>query len=169
MFVLEDLGLLFAIACAFAAIVLGRNLTRSIVAASGSLGGLGFALLVSGAGLLGLVLVVVAALTLGIVQIFGWMLVDVDRDHLPPTDRPTWIARSLAFLLIGGGLVLLIAFAAQRGELGAGEGFAVASGAKEIGSVLFGARADATGLLGFAIAANLVGCLMLLRDDAGRD
>jgi len=166
---LEDLGLLFAFGCAFAAVVLGRNLTHSIAAASGALGGLGFALLASGAGLLGLVLVIVAALTLGIVQIFGWMLVDVDRDHLPPTDRPTWIARSLAFLLIGGGLVLLIGYAVQRGELGTGAGLPVVSGAKEIGALLFGARSDATGLLGLAIAASLVGCLMLLRDDAGRD
>jgi NADH:ubiquinone oxidoreductase subunit 6 (subunit J) len=165
MVVLEDLGLFLAVACAFLAIVLGRNLTRSIVAASGSLAFLAFALLVSGGGFLGLVVVIVAALTLLVVQTFGWMLVDVDRDHLPPTDPPTRIARSLAFALFGGGLSIFVVIALQRGELGLGARFGAAVEAWQTGAILFGPLYDATIVLGLAIAASLVAALMLLRDD----
>lgn len=165
MLVLLDTALFFAIACAFAAIVLGRNLTRSIVAACGCLGALGLALVVAGGGYLGIVVVIVAALSLAIVEVFGWMLVDVDRDHLPPTDRPTWIARSLAFLLFGGGLVLMVLVAVERGELVLETPSATVLEASAIGSALYGRLYDATILLGLAIAASLVASLMLLRDD----
>jgi NADH:ubiquinone oxidoreductase subunit 6 (subunit J) len=110
-------GLLAAVASGFAAILAGRNLTRSITAAAISIAGLGIALTASGAGFVGFFLLSVAAMSLTTIQLFGWMLVDVDRDHLPPTDRVTWIARSLAFLLLGGGLFLLVWIGGAQGSL----------------------------------------------------
>lgn len=64
--------------------------------------------MIAGAGFQSLAIVVLSALMLATIHISGWMLIDVDRDHLPPTDRPTRIASSLAFLLVGGGLGLLV-------------------------------------------------------------
>ena len=100
-------GLSVALLAAFAAVLTGRNLTRSVTAAAISIGGLAVALTSAGAGFMGFFVLITAALVLMTLQLFGWMLVDVDRDHLPPTDRATWLARSIAFLLLGGGLALL--------------------------------------------------------------
>jgi hypothetical protein len=101
------------------------------------------------------------------IQLFGWMLVDVDRDHLPPTDRATWLARSLAFFLLGGGLVLLAALALERHDLAPpAEAVAMATSA-EIGALLFGPWRDLAVLCGVAISAGLLATLMLLRDDDG--
>ncbi len=159
------IGLAVGLMSAFAAIVLGRNLTRSLLAGTVSVSALGFALLVAGTGFGSLVVVVLAALTLSIFQVFGWMLVDVDRDHLPPTDRPTRAARSLAFLLFGGGLLLLVATAYTTGELAiVGQRIAIA-GPVEIGTLLFGPLRDAAILMGLAIAAGLLGALLLLQGD----
>ena len=159
------IGLVVALASAFAAIVLGRNLTRSLVAGTVFVAALGFSLLVSGAGVLSLVIVILAALMLSLLQIFGWMLVDVDRDHLPPTDRPTWIARSLAFLLFGGGLFLLMASAFLAGEFSITEARIALGSPAEIGVFLFGPLRDATILIGLTIAASLLAVLILLQDD----
>jgi len=162
-------GLVVALVSAFGAIVLGRNLTRSLLAGLVFVSALAFALLIAGAGFLSLVVVVLAALTLAVFQVFGWMLVDVDRDHLPATDRPTRIARSLAFLLFGGGLLLLVTTAIKTGELSfEGSRVAVAEPV-EIGRLLFGPLGDATILMGMAIAASLLAALLLLHDDGQKD
>lgn len=159
------IGLVVMLASAFAAIVLGRNLTRSLAAGSVFVAALGFALLVAGAGVLSLVVVILGGLMLATIQIFGWMLVDVDRDHLPPTDRPTLIARGLAFLLVGGGLILLVATALAAGEFTiVGPKIDIAA-PLEIGVYLFGPLREATILVGLAIAASLLAALLLLEDD----
>ena len=159
------IGLAVALLSAFEAILLGRNLTRSLAAGTIFVAALAFALLIAGAGYLSLVVVVLAALVLAIVQVFGWMLVDVDRDHLPPTDRPTWVARSLAFILFGGGLLILVVAVVMTGELEiVNKPIAIATPA-EIGALLFGPLRDATILVGLAIAASLLASLLLLRDD----
>jgi hypothetical protein len=159
------IGLIVTLASAFAAIVLGRNLTRSLAAGSVFVASLGFALLIAGAGVLSLVVVILGALMLATIQIFGWMLVDVDRDHLPPTDRPTLIARSLAFLLFGGGLILLVATALVTGEFSIiGPRIDIATPV-EIGAFLFGPLRDVTILVGLTIAASLLAALLLLQDD----
>jgi NADH:ubiquinone oxidoreductase subunit 6 (subunit J) len=163
------LGLAVALMSAFGAIVLGRNLTRSLLAGSLFISALGFALLIVGAGFLSLVVVVLGALTLAVFQIFGWMLVDVDRDHLPPTDRPTRVARSLAFLLFGGGLFLLVTTALMTGEFAVvGPRVAIAEPV-EIGLLLFGPLREVTILVGMAIAASMLAALLLLQDDGQKD
>jgi hypothetical protein len=168
MFVGLAIGLIVALTSAFAAIVLGRNLTRSIMSGYAFLAAMGFALLIAGAGFLSLVVMIVGGLMLGMLQLIGWMLVDVDRDHLPPTDRPTWIARGIAFFLFGGGLFLLVAVAIVTGEFTIeGQRVAIASPA-EIGAVLFGSLRDTTILIGLTIAASLLAVLLLLQEDEGR-
>jgi len=160
------------LASAFAAIVLGKNWTRSIAAGLLALAALGFALLLAGAGFRGLVVVILATLMLGTLQLFGWMLVDVDRDHLPPTDRPTSVARGMAFLLLGGGLGFLV-----WNMIGAGE-FALAAPVVEdslpvglvgVGQLFFGPLRDLVTLLGFAVAASLLATMLLLQDDEGNN
>lgn len=158
-------GLAFTLSSAFAAIVLGRNLTRSLAAAMVFIVGLGFSLMIAGAGFQSLVVVVLGALMLATIQIFGWMLVDVDRDHLPATDRPTRIARSLAFLLVGGGLGLLVVNALVAGEFAILGPPPVVATAGEIGALLFGPLREVTLLVGLAIAASLLAILLLLQDD----
>jgi len=161
------IGLAVALVCAFAAIVLGRNLTRAIVGAMAFLAGLGFSMSIAGAGYLAVVVVLLGGSMLGTLQLFGWMLVDVDRDHLPPTDRPTWFARGIAFVLFGGGLALLVAAAVVGGEFSVeGVGLPSATPA-EVGAFLFGPLAEATILVGLTIAASLLGVLLLLQDDRG--
>jgi NADH:ubiquinone oxidoreductase subunit 6 (subunit J) len=161
------IGLGVALASAFGAIALGRNLTRSLLAGTVSFFSLGFALLVAGAGVgfVSLVVVISGALTLSIFKVFGWMLVDMDRDHLPATDRPTRVARSLAFFLFGGGLIILVAAALMTGEFASVEQRVEIAGPAEIGMLLFGPLRAAAILMGLAIAASLLGALLLLQDD----
>ncbi len=159
------IGLLIALGSALAAIGLGRNLTRSIIAGYASFAALGFSLLVANAGFPGVIVVMVGVLVLAILQIFGWMLVDVDRDHLAPTDRPTWFARSLAFVLFGGGLSLLALNLLESGEISSRDLDLAIASAAEIGGFLFGPLREAIILIGLAIAASLLAVLLLLEDD----
>lgn len=176
---------------AFAAIVLGRNLTRSLSAAYVFLAGLIVALALVGSGYGAWVLVIGAGSTLALVQVFGWMLVDVDQDHLPPTESGTVVARGLAFLLLAAACAALVFFAREELALGvdatartvvettnAGAG-AVASpsagapaggreagiGAADVGRALFVGLRPQLILLGLAIGAGLLAALLLLRDD----
>jgi len=164
-----------ALASAFAAIVFGRNWTRSLAAGFGFIAALGLSLLLAGSGFLGLVVVILGAMMLGVIQLFGWMLVDVDRDHLPPTDRPTSIARGAAFGLLGGGLALLFREAFLAGEFAwtaqGVEGLVLADpvGTIGLGLLLFGPLRDLVILLGFVIAASLLATLLLLQDDEGNN
>ena len=157
-----------ALGCALAAIALGRNLVRSIVAGFAFLGGLGFATLVAGGGYLAMVVVILGGLMLGTIQLFGWMLVDVDRDHLPPPDRPTALARGIAFVLVGGGIALLLGVAFRTGEFApTGASVPIAMPA-DVGAYLFGPLREATILIGLLIAATLLAVLLLLHDERER-
>jgi NADH:ubiquinone oxidoreductase subunit 6 (subunit J) len=159
-------GLLaFSLAMAFLAVALGRNLTRSLTAGYVFLATLAGVLVLAGAGGLAWVVAIVAAVALAMLQVFGWMLVDVDRDHLPPTEATTRVARGLAFLLLGGGLAALAFWA--RGELVAAPEQMPAVSIAEIGAALFGALPAEATLLGLAVAASLLTTLLLLRDPGG--
>jgi len=162
------LGLCLALVSAFASVVLGRNLARSITAGMVAFAGLSIALVSANAGFVGLVAMTIALLMLATIQLFGWMLVDVERDHLPPTDRATWLARSLAFLLLGAGLMLLAMAALDRGLLMPVEAPAGMPAPRVIGELLFGAWRDLATLCGIALSAGLLATLMLLHDDGGR-
>lgn len=160
---LIGLGLLWG--SALAAVALGRNLTRSIGAGVVFIGLLGLMLLQAGAGFLALVVAILGALMLATIQLFGWMLVDVDRDHLPATDRGTGLARGLAFVIVGLGLALLVGFAVSGGELAPATERMPLGEPMDIGRLLFGPLREITWLVGFAIAAGLLASLLLLRDD----
>jgi len=159
-------GLFVAFAAAFAAVVLGRNLTRSIFAAVIALAALSGVLVTVNAGFAALCAITISALILGTLQLFGWMLVDVDRDHLPPTDRATWFARSLAFVLLGGGL-LVLAVVMRGSEIfvatSAAARFVLDTGA--LGEQFFGVWRDLAILVGLAIPAGLLATLMLMRGE----
>jgi len=149
-----------ALASALAAIVLGRNLTRSVAAGYAFIAWMVLALAMAGAGFLAWIVAIGASVTLASVQIFGWMLVDVDRDHLPPTERATVWARGLAFVLLGGGMALLVYFAA--GELGDSSRPFMLVRASEVGAALFGRLREEAILLGLAIGAALLATQLLL-------
>ena len=164
------LSLGIASIAAFMSVVLGRNLTRSVAAAVVSVAALAFALVQAEGGYASIFALTVAALVLSILQLFGWMLVDVDRDHLPPTDRGTWLARSLAFVLVGAGLILLgkglaseaAAMIASNSHAGVEFTFRTS---EEVGPLLLGAGGDLAILIGLALASVLLASLMLLRGD----
>lgn len=163
---------------ALAAIVLGRNLTRSLSAAYVFLAGLIVVLALSGSGYGGWVLVIGAGGTLALVQVFGWMLVDVDQDHLPPTESATITARGLAFLVLAVASTALVYFAREELALdtSAGAGIGTAAGtsagtatgtsAVEVGRALFSGLQPQLILLGLAMGAGLLAALLLLRDDS---
>lgn len=158
------LGAGSAFVAAFLAVVLGRNLTRAIFAALVAVG-LVFVLLVgAAAGFEALFLIASAALALGLVQLFGWMLVDVDRDHLPSTDAATAAARSIAFLLVGGGLALLARGVGSEMSSIGGRAAAAPVHALALGRRLFVQQPEGALLLGLLLAAVLLAALMLLRD-----
>lgn len=158
-------ALLVALGAALAAVLLGGNLTRSIAAAGVGIAGLAISMLLVGAGFVALFVTTVAALVLAMIQLFGWMLVDVDRDHLPSTDRMTWIARALAFLLLGGGLVLLIWALLSQGGLASPPMVVPSAEPESIGMLLFGPWRDLATLCGLALSGCLLATLMLLRED----
>ncbi len=155
----------FALLCAMLAIVLGRNLTRSVVAGFAMIAGLVFALLIARGGYFGLVVVSLGALMLSAIQLFGWMLVDVDRDHLAKMDFGTAFARSLAFAVFGLALSLLGYFLWTEGELRLGEETLRWVDARAVGFALFGELGELVTMLGFAIAGALLSSILLLRDD----
>jgi NADH:ubiquinone oxidoreductase subunit 6 (subunit J) len=155
---LVGLALLFALA----AILLGRNLTRAVMAGYASIGLMGLALTLSGLGFAAIAMTVIATIALACIQVFGWMLVDVDRDHLRPTDGPTWLARILAFGLLGGGLGLLMQRMLPLLEEADGQSVPSPS-VTSIGVLLFGELGGATILLGCAMAAALLAAMLLLR------
>lgn len=154
-----------ALGTALAAIGLGRNLTRSIVAGIVSLAIIGLVLVGAGIGHLAFAVLVPGVLALALIQVFGWMLVDIDRDHLPPTDPATTLARGLAFLLVGGGLAALLVTLVHRGELEVGAARIVLPDPVGVGSFLFGSAGGVATLLGLTIAASLLACLSVLRDE----
>ncbi len=169
-----DGGSTFAVALSvsllagFAAIVLGRNLTRSLVACVIAVAGLTTALAAVGLGRAGFLLGGLALLFLILLQAFGVMLVDIDRDSVPRPDLGTWIARLLAFALLGAGLSLL-ALGLMRGV----EAIATASATATfqdpgLGRRIFGDWHELATLCGLAVGAVLLGTLMLFDDERER-
>lgn len=151
--------------CALLAIVLGRNLTRSVVAGFAMIAGLVFALLIARGGYFGLFVVSMGAMMLAAIQLFGWMLVDVDRDHLARMDFGTAIARSMAFAVFGLALGSLSFFLWTGGELRLGEEVLRLADARLVGIALFGELRELVTMLGFAVAGALLSSILLLRDD----
>jgi len=134
---------------AFAAIALGRNLTRSLSAAYVFLAALIAALVLAGSGYGAWVLVIGAGSTFALVQVFGWMLVDVDQDHLPPTESGTRAARGLAFVVLALTCAALVFFARDELALGASVGAHPSmevAGAASSGRVGAGAPARVSGI-----------------------
>lgn len=148
------------------AVVLGRNLTRSVVAGQVFIALLCLTLLFAGGGFLALLACLLAAVSLASIQLFGWMLVDVDRDHLAPTDRGTALARGTAFAVLGLGLGLLI-YATRAEWAGAREGSG--PGITAIGEALFGPLGALVILVGMTVGAALLATQSLLRDDEEGD
>ena len=77
------LALAAALASAFVAVAFGEVLTRSVVAGYAAIALFGLAGLAAGGGVVALCVVIIGFLSFAILQLFGWMLVDVDHDHLP--------------------------------------------------------------------------------------
>ena len=153
-------GLAWLLACA--AVLLGRNLTRSILACYAFLGCLCIALLVARAGTLAILIAIVSLVSFVAIQLSGWMLVEIDRDRLTPTDAPTWTARVLAFALLGAGLwVLGWAIAPSLARLER----APETSLVELGRALFGPLDGAVLLLGCTIGAALLGAMLMLRGE----
>jgi len=162
-----------ALGCAFFAIAAGRNLNRALVASMAFVALLGAALWQAGVGFVAFATTILVATAILTVQLFGWMLVDVDRDHVPVTDRGTALARGLAFALVALVLGLLASALVEDGAL-SGAGARTTLGASDssgspaveaLGVLLFGEWSERTALLGFAMAAGLLSALLLLRDD----
>ncbi len=160
--------LILAFVAALASVVLGRNLTRSIFAAGTSLAAIGLALIQSGGGYPAWFALAGAVLALALVQLFGWMLVDVERDHLPPTDGFTALARGVSFLLLAVGLVLL-GFGLFDAGLSTDTPRVAVSGLLArglfVGDRFLGVLGAGVSLIGFLLAATLLASLMLLRGD----
>lgn len=162
------IGVVLALVCAGVAVVLGAVLTRSIVAASAALAAFGLACLAAGGSVVALCVVIVGLLALAILQLFGWMLVDVDHDHLPPLALRTTLARSLALAIVAAGLALLGGEALRRGELEpiARQGEPVrAIDPAALGAFFFGSSGELAAVLGCLIAAALLTALCLLREE----
>jgi hypothetical protein len=165
---LIEAAVVFALASALAAVLLGEVLTRSIIAASAAIAAFGLAWLAAGGAVVALSVVIVGLLSLAIVQLFGWMLVDVDHDHLPRISLRTASARGLALVVFAAALGLLGREALRRGELApapaTGEAFeTVDPGA--LGSFFLGAATELPVVLGCLAAAALLTALCLLRDE----
>jgi NADH:ubiquinone oxidoreductase subunit 6 (subunit J) len=159
--------LLVAFVAALLSVVLGRHLTRSLFAAVCAVVAVGAALLSVGAGFAALAATTLLGLALATIQLFGWMLVDADRDPLEPPDAATWIARGLAFGMLAGGFGLLLSALSPSGVI---EPVSLDSrgGAAALGALFFGTWRDLAAISGLALGAGLLAALMLLRDD-GRE
>lgn len=164
-----------ALGFATLSVLAGEVLTRSIVAASAALAAFGLACLAAGGSVVALCLVIVGLLSLAIVQLFGWMLVDVDHDHLQRLALRTSSARALALAVFAAGLALLGREALRRGELGpTAPGVQHVDGIEPaaLGAFFFGLESSGAlaAVLGFLLAAALLTALCLLRaegTDAG--
>jgi len=165
---LVEVALLLALASALAAVVLGQVLTRSVLAGHAAMAGLGLACLAAGGGVLALCFVLFGLVWLVILQLFGWMLVDVDRDHLPAPAGRTITARLAALATVAAGLALLARRALRSGQLDAviaPGGAGVAIDPTALGGFFIGAGSELALLLGLLLAAGLLTALGLLRDE----
>lgn len=161
-------ALLVALASALAAILLGQVLTRSVLAGHAAMAGLGLACLAAGGGVLALCFVLFGLVWLVILQLFGWMLVDVDRDHLPAPAWRTTAARLAALATFAAGLGLLLRRALRSGQLDAvvpAGGVGLSIDPTALGGLFIGAGNELALLLGLLLAAGLLTALVLLRDE----
>lgn len=168
MTLLIEVAIVCALASALAAVLLGEVLTRSIVAASAALAAFGLACLAAGGSVVPLSIVIVGLLSLAILQLFGWMLVDVDHDHLPRLSLRTASARGLALVVFAAALGLLGHEALRRGELAPAAATAEPVGAVDpeaFGGFFVGTAAELPVVLGCLLAAALLTALCLLRDE----
>lgn len=169
---LVELASISAIGSALVAVVFGQVLTRSVVAGYAAIAAFGLAALGAGAGVLAQSFVIVGLLSFAILQLLGWMLVDVDHDHLPPPALRTLAARLLALAVVAAALVALLRTALRRGELGSVPGIAAAPNAFDpdaLGSFFIGPGSEVAIVLGLLLAAALLTALWLLRDEDGMD
>jgi predicted outer membrane lipoprotein len=169
---LVELATIAAIVLALVAVVSGQVLTRSVVAGHAAIAAFGLAALGAGAGVLALCFVIVGLLGLAILQLFGWMLVDIDHDHLPPPRPSTLAARLLALAVFALALAALVRAALRRGELGSPPGLAptpTAFDPASLGSYFLGSGGELAIVLGLLLAAALLTALWLLRDEEGVD
>lgn len=165
---LVAVALLVALGSALAAVVLGQVLTRSVLAGHAAMAALGLACLAAGGGVLALCFVLFGLVWLAILQLFGWMLVDVDRDHLPAPAWRTTAARLAALAFFAAGLCLLGRRALRSGQLEArlapGEP-GVEIDPTALGGLFIGAGSELALLVGILLAAGLLTALWLLRDE----
>ncbi|MFO0691217.1 MAG: hypothetical protein U0900_21135 [Myxococcota bacterium] len=165
---LVGIALVVALASALAAVVLGQVLTRSVLAGHAAMAALGLACLAAGGGVLALCFVLFGLVWLAILQLFGWMLVDVDRDHLPSPAWRTTAARLAALAVFAAGLGLLGRRALRSGQLddrlAPGEP-GVSIDPSALGAVFLGAGNELALLVGLLLAAGLLTALWLLRDE----
>ncbi len=106
-----------------------------------------------------------------ILQLFGWMLVDVDHDHLPaPRLSPDGCPQAVALAVFAAGLALLGRRAFRAGELAAPSVTSDRSAGFDpvaLGAFLFGGHGELAMLLGCLLAAALLAALSLLREEGG--
>lgn len=162
------LALAATLASAFVAVIFGQVLTRSVVASYAAIAAFGFAGLAAGGGVVALCLVIIGLLSFAILQLFGWMLVDVDHDHLPaPSPRRTGL-QAIALAIFAAGLALLGRRALRAGELvapSASSDRPAAFDPETLGAFFFGGHGELAILLGCLLAAALLTALSLLRDE----
>jgi NADH:ubiquinone oxidoreductase subunit 6 (subunit J) len=162
------IAVVLAFVCAAVAVVLGEVLTRSIVAASAAVAAFGLAGLAAGGSVVALCVVIVGLLALAILQLFGWMLVDVDHDHLPRLSLRTASARALSLAVVAAGLAQLGREALGRRELEPTPlvaGYDPAIDPAALGAVFFGSSGVLAVVLGCLLAAALLTALCLLREE----
>lgn len=168
MSLLVEGALLVALVSALLAVVLGQVLTRSVLAGHAAMAALGLAFLAAGGGVLALCFVLFGLVWLAILQLFGWMLVDVDRDHLAAPAWRTVAARLAALAVFGAGLAHIGRRALSSGQLDGrlapGEQ-SVAIDPTALGGLFLGAGSELALLVGLLLAAGLLTALWLLRDE----
>lgn len=165
----------FGLLAALMAVVQGQVLSRAVLAGAAAMSALGLALLAAGGGVLALCFVLVALVWLAVLQLFGWMLVDVDHDHLPGLSWRTTGARVAALAVFAAALVAFARALWRRGELagavGVGGDLAQAARLREaldpaaIGGLFIGVHGDLALPVGLLLAAGLLAALCLLRDE----
>ena len=169
MIVSIGLALLFALACALVAVVFGEVLTRSVVAGHAATAAFVLAALAAGGGVVALCGVIVGLLSFALLQLFGWMPVDVDHDHLPAPAPSRRLPQSAALGLVATAIAFVARRAFREGGLVRpavrGSGGPIGFDPAALGAFFFGANAELALLLGCLLAAALLTALSLLRDE----
>lgn len=163
-----EVALALALVSALIAVVVGRVLTRSVLAGHAAMAGLGFACLAAGGGVLALCFVLFGLVWLSILQLFGWMLVDVDGDHLPAPSWRTTAARLAALGTFAAGLAIAarrVLRSGQLGAVGASDALETPIDPTTLGGLFIGAGNELALLVGLLLAAGLLTALWLLRDE----